>query len=464
MRIQTGATVAVLTITALLGCESFTEGYDANPLYPTEATPERTFVGAELAFNMFMEGFSSQFAAMWAQQATGTERQFGGFQVYSVDAADFGGEWLYAYTYVLADLRLVQADARAAGQRNLAGAAQILEGLTMGTVAALWGDVPYSEAAMPDVTTTPKYDPQMSVYEAVLARLDAGITEFAGHPTPLADDAFSISGQPGLWIKLGHSAKARYLMHTARNAGYSPAFLNQVLAEGAQGILATNGSEDLMFRHGVVYQGNMSLWHSFQNFDRSGYLTAEGSFAVPLMRARAGDGKTDETGRLAYYYTPDGRDLNTGPQGAYAEDEPYPGFRASETHLLMAEAHARLGNAAEAVAELNLARQYNNARFGNASTDHAPGDFPTPEALLQAVLNETYLSLMHQVEVFNFLRRINYRIEYVDAGGATVSLRPANGTQFPQRFLYPAEELTANPNRPVQTSADLFRATAANTP
>jgi hypothetical protein len=464
MKIGTAIAIAAGILAVLAGCESFTEGYDKNPLLPTTSTPQKTFVGAELAYVVFTEGFPSQLASMWSQQATGAERQFGGYYVYTTSAVDFGTDWFFAYTSVLANLRLVQSDALAAGQPTLAAAAKILEGVHMGTVAAVWGDVPYSEAVRPEVTTTPTYDPQLSVYAAALAMIDAGINEFAANPAPLSGDVFSLSGIPALWIKLGHSAKARYLMHTARSAGYAADHLNQILSEGALGVLATNGSEDLLFRHGVVYQGDMNLWNSFQNFDRSGYLSAEGNFAVPLMKARGLDGKTDEAGRLSYYYTADGRDVNTGPGGAFAVDEPFPGFRASETHLLMAEAHARLGNVSAAVAELNLARQYNNDAYGNSSEDFTTGDFLTPGDLLQAIFNETYLSLMHQVEAFSFLRRIDYGISYRDSAGSTVTLQPTNGTQFPQRFLYPTEELNANPNRPAQTSADLFRPTAANMP
>ena len=54
---------------------------------------------------------------------------------------------LTAYTNVLYNLRLTEQEAAANGQKNLEGAAKILEGIQMGTVTALWGDVPYSQAA-----------------------------------------------------------------------------------------------------------------------------------------------------------------------------------------------------------------------------------------------------------------------------------------------------------------------------
>jgi hypothetical protein len=89
-------------------------------------------------------------------------------------------------------------------------------------------------------------------------------------------------------------------------------------------------------------------------------------------------------------------------------------------------------------------------------------DFATPAALQQAILNETYLSLMHQVEVFNFMRRIDYAIAYKDSAGNTKSIAPTRGTVFPQRFLYSTNEATSNPNTPVEPPNAQFNKTPAN--
>jgi len=462
MRNVTSLLIALGIVVGFIGCESFTKGYDTNPLAPSDAPAEKVFAGAEAAFIEFTEGYPSMLASIWAQQIHGAERQFSGYNSYTVSSQDFANDWFLAYTRVLANLRLTQQKAAASGANNLVGVAKILEGIHMGTVAALWGDVPYSEAARPDVTTTPKYDNQLDVYTAVQNVLSDGITTLSSNKRPLAQDAFSYAGNPALWIKAAHSAKARYFMHVARHNGYDAATLNQVISEAQQGITALSGGEDLMFKHPTgTYQGDMNLWYSFLVFDRSGYIDAVGNFAFPMMKALPRDGKTDESGRMKYYFTSDGKDLNTS-DGAYTETSPYPVIRASETHLLMAEAYARLGDVSNALAHLNMARQYNNNVFKNHSQDFTATDFPTANALLQAILNEEYLSLMHQIEAFNFLRRVNYNVAYTDSLGNTVRLTPTNGTQFPQRFLYSSDEINSNPHTPVQRAEDLFNPTRVN--
>src|SRR5438876_9856542 len=173
---KTSILLSILFIMAgWAGCEKFTEGYDTDPLRPTAADPPNNFIGAELAYDVFTEGFPAFLSAIWADQAHGAQRQFGAYESYNVNAQDFGNDWTLAYTNVLANLRIVEANSRT--NNNLRGACEILEGLHMGTVAALWGDVPYSEAAQPTKTLTPKYDPQLAVDDSVLAVIDQGISD-----------------------------------------------------------------------------------------------------------------------------------------------------------------------------------------------------------------------------------------------------------------------------------------------
>lgn len=448
-------------VAGLVGCEEFVSGYDTNPLLPVDANALKTFVGAELQYVMFTEGYPAFLASIWAQSIRGADRQFTSYQTYTVTRDDFNNDWNTAYAGVLTNLRTVQTKAGAAGTNNLKGAAEILEGLHMGTVAAVWGDVPYKEAIQPE-NYTPKFDGQMSVYADVLAVLDRGIASFNSNPVPLAQDALNLGGSNTRWVKLGYSAKARYLMHTARAAGYSAAILNQVITAGQQGILSVTGAEDAMATHGTVQAQNQNLWYSFMVVDRAGYMDAATTYAIPMMRAARFDGKSNETGRLAFYFNPALNNLNTTTTGAYAISASYPIFRASETHLLMAEAYVRLGNTASALTELNNARTYNNNVFKNTSAMYVAADFPTTATLQQAIFNETYLSLMHQIEAWNFLRRIDYAVAYKDSLGATRPLTQTRTPDWPQRFVYSTTEGTSNPNAPIEPANAQFTRTPAN--
>jgi hypothetical protein len=198
--------------------------------------------------------------------------------------------------------------------------------------------------------------------------------------------------------------------------------------------------------------------------DRTGYMdaTVAGTFAIPMLQARKFDGKSNETGRLGFFFNSTLTNLNTSATGAYAVSASYPIFRASETHLLLAEAYIRLNNTASALTELNNARTYNNSVFKNTSTAYVASDFATPAALQQAIFNETYLSLMHQIEAFNFMRRVDYAISYKDSAGTTKTIQPLQGTIFPQRFLYSTSEGVSNPNQPVEPPNGQFNKTPAN--
>ena len=454
--------VAILALfgVVLVGCKSFTKGYSTSPYGATSAPAPQLFAGSQGAFDEFMEGYPSQIAVLWSQAATGAQRQFQGYYMYQTSAQDYANDWATAYNNVVYNLRLTQEEAASTGQKNLEGAALILEGIQMGTITALWGDVPYSQAAQPNVTTTPKFDAQLTVYSEVQATLDSGIALLNSNKAKLQADIFSSAGDPNIWLAAGYTAKARYAMHVARHGGYVAADLNNVINWAKQGIVATSGAQDMMFLHtGGVYNGDMNLWYSFGVYDRGGYIDASKSFAIPMLEAY-GMGS-----QMNFYFDTAASpvDLNYNDGGGFAGTAPFPVFRASEANLLIAEAYARENDLANALTYLNYAITYNNTTYGDSTAAYAAADpaVATQGAMLQTIFNEEYMSLFPEVELFNFVRRVDYQIIYT-SGTNTVKLTPTNGSQFPQRFFYPTNELTANPNTPVQTSAALYSKTPVN--
>ena len=452
--------VAVLAFfgVALVGCTSFTKGYSTNPYGATSAPAPQLFAGSEGTFDEFMEGFPSQMASMWGQAATGSSRQFQGYYNYQTSAQDYANDWANAYNSVIYNLRLCQQEAAANGQKNLEGAAKILEGIQIGNITALWGAVPYSQAAEPKVTTTPKFDPQIQVYSEVQATLDTGIALLTANDANLSDDIFSSGGSAKEWLEAAYTAKAQFEMQMARYDKYSTADLDNVIAWAQKGITATDGSEDLTFLHTTgTYNGDMNLWYSFGVYDRSGYIDASKSFMIPMLEAYG------DSAQLNYYFDTSASPVDLNYSKGFSATAQFPIFRASETNLLIAEAYAREGKLSSAVTYLNNAITYNNNAFGDSTATYAGTEaaVATQPALLQTIWNEEYMSLFPQVELFNFLRRINYQIVYT-SGSQTVKLTPTHGADFPQRFFYPTNELTANPNTPAQTSADLFKKTTVN--
>jgi hypothetical protein len=162
-----------------------------------------------------------------------------------------------------------------------------------------------------------------------------------------------------------------------------------------------------------------------------------------------------------------------------------------ENLLIRAESFAKLGNSGESLGTLNVLRDYFNtgghvnpgyrpatpdfsAYWGlvddnedpvplgllyepYTAADFAPGGIANPgsedanAALLREILEERYVTLTGQLEVFNDIRRTRNLLGVPVQGGAP---------RFPERLLYPQSEVNTNAANVPQ--ADLFTPTPVN--
>lgn len=449
----------ILIIVGLAGCNSFTGGINNNPNNATSATAEKYSIGAQTAADLFFEGFPDQLATMICRQTNGAARQFSGYENYqNLNGQAFSDDWGTVYQGALNNLKIAENEARKDGNKNLVAVDHVIEGLTMGTVASLWGDVPYKDAVQPNMTLTPHYDHQLDVFTEVQDTLSNAITQLeanAGKSLASGVDVWSYGGDLTMWAKAANTLKARYLMLVAAHNGYKQADLQAVIAAAQKGLSATDGSEDLSIPHGTVQHGNQNLWYSFLVVDRASYMDASKNNAYILMTDPARENaKTDDSLRAAYFYTPGGQDLNT-TDGAFTASSSFTLVRASESYLLMAEAYERMGDDTNALINLNMARQYDHNVYGGTYSDLTVADFLVGgvyanSSIMQQILDEEYLSHLMQIDVFNFCRRVKFKV-------TDLSL-PTGKTQFIQRYMYPQSEISANPNTPTETATDLFKA------
>jgi hypothetical protein len=89
-----------------------------------------------------LNGHAARVLAMWMQQFAGTDRQYRGYDQYSITEGLFG-EYSAAYTGGgLIDMRAIEADAEASGNQILGGVTKVWEALVMGFVADMYGTLP----------------------------------------------------------------------------------------------------------------------------------------------------------------------------------------------------------------------------------------------------------------------------------------------------------------------------------
>ncbi len=446
-RILQRTAVALCFGAALTGCSSFLDSDKAtrDPNLPSAATRDQLFTGAQANIFAQQEGPLPMIVCQWMQQCSGINGRFVQQQdSYSVNAATFDLPFQEIYSAGgLLSLRTVQASAEAEGDAKYQGMAQVLEALLIGTTADIWGDIPYSEAV--GENPTPAFDPQQEVYAAVQALLDEAITNLGGAGNgPGAVDLF-FGGNATQWIQVARTLKARYHLHTVErlgNAAYTAALA------AAQGGISSAANDFRTLHTSTTSERNM--WQQFQATSGFGLDLVAGKRLVDLMIA-------DNDPRLPEYFGENanggygGFDVTTGTTPAEeisqlsgseraVDDFRQPLVTWEENQLIIAEASLMLGDAATAQARLNAVR----AAHGKASKP----------ATLQAIMEEKYISLFQNLEVWNDWKRT-----------CIPALRPALGeTAIPGRLYYGQTEEQTNPNTPPSEDQNLFTVRNWNDP
>jgi len=427
MRIRIFAAISAIAVAGLVaGCSNdYFEGpgISENPNSPSKATADQQFTGFQAFAFYNMTGDVNRLLSMWTQQMAGTGRQWAGFDQYVVTENDFtfGG---YYTGGGLVDIRGLQTKIK--DDKLYLGIAQTWEALTMDLVSDVWGDIPYSEAAK-DVLL-PKLDKQLDVHNALLALLDQAITNLnAGGSGPGGVDLV-YGGDKAKWVAAAHTLKARLYMHLAELDASNYA---KALTETNSGI--PSGADFTTYHSGSTGENNH--WNQFR-LGRGTDISA-GKFLVDLMKSR-------NDPRLSAYFAP-GADAAGVIKGAPPGEE-FDGTEAwlsdvrggadfrqpvltfAENQMIRAEAQYRTNAQPAALATLNAYR---------ASVGLSAKAGLTGAPLLQAIMEEKYVALFQNTEVWNDYHRTCYP-----------NLTPAAGTFIPARLVYGTDERRANPNIP----------------
>ncbi len=433
---------ALLPFALLTGCSDWLTGNKLtdNPNSPKVAGRDALFVGVTVTATNLQSGDVARLFSMWMQSMAGTDRQYIPLGQYIFDEDAFSGDWTIVYAGGgLIDERAIQAQALSVGDSTYAGIAKVMEALSMGTAADLWGDVPYREAV--GTSLTPHLDPQQQVYADIQAQLDTAVAWIpcqsltCGGPgtndlwyntsgtTPLAT-------QKAEWLALAHTLKARYFMHVST---MDPSAYASALAVAQQGISSPAGD---FKSYQSTNPNEWNLWYQFIVIQRSGYISA-GGFLVNLL-------KSTSDPRLSQYYStnsvgdyvgapPTGgsgdysqlADARGGADAGQAFHQPIVTY--AENQLIIAEAALQTGNQALAISAYNAER---------ASQGLGPWiGGPITE---QAIITEKYIADFQEIEVWNDWKRT-----------CLPTLVAASAGGIPGRLLYPlSSERDANPNIP----------------
>ena len=452
----------ILTIIGLSACGSLVDDLNENPNSPTSANYPYILTGAEVGNAVFHTGEAARKAGIFCGYYTGIDRQHLGFSQYAVTTSDFNGQWNTVFVDAVANTLAAEEAALEEGVEGITlGISQVVRASALGMSASLWGSIPFEDAGRPSVEN-PSYEPQLQVYDKVQDLLDEAITNLnSGQGRPESGSDIHFDGNPGPWIEVAHSLKARYYMHTGE---YANAY-----AEAQLGISVPGNS--LLIPHGTALE-NANLNYQFfaiasrqadvVTSDFMASLVDPDDMTNPEFSNYRGNSKTDETARYNYLFqvTSVGIQPNT-VDGFAAQMQPGEIITYRENLLILAEAGFRNAGFQTGLDHLNEFRSYMSTGGYLSNADPANITFDTYEAadfenggienqdgisadnaLLREILEERYISLFGSLEGFNDTRRT------LEETTVRVEVEPNTGNQLPQRFLYPTTEIDRNPNTP----------------
>lgn len=439
------------------GCEDLVEGINDNPnRITTDNVDPRLFLKGPLLVNVQLNyGHLPRIAAMWSGQLIGFQSLYKTLYEYNITAAESVATWEDAYQGALNQLRFVQDNLP--NDRIYQGISKVVEAQIVGTMASLFGDIPYREAAEPDIDD-PMFDPQAQVFNDLQNLLDDAIqTLEAVNGIPSVEADIYYGGNPNLWIEAAWTLKARFYILTRE--------YDQALSAAQNGI---SSPDNTMFYRPVddANQDNDNLFFKLLNGSRTGDIGTGNSFAMQLLDVDNAESrnhaKTNEDARRAYLTINENRAVETGFAGRV---EPMPLLTYAENQLILAEASARLQDLSAGLPYLNELRaeldaatlfdvlsdtlEINYEPF--VAADFQAGGIENPDeidanrAFLREVIEERYISGFVQLIAFDDARRL--RVSDSDLL-VPFPLNIGSATAYPERFIYANSEINANSNAP----------------
>ena len=426
----------IFAVLAIASCESYTEDLNDDPNAFVVASSDLIIGQVQLALMQHMGSNNARYAAVFSNQMSGGDRQYLTLNTYSPNRGNYNDMWNDTYIAGINNAQLIINDDSASDL--IRGIAEILQGTMFADMALLYGDVPFSEAVQPNEFPEPAYDAQATVVAGGISLIESGITKVGAATIAAGYGGARLEG--GTWAEAAHTLAARYALAAGNNA--------LAISHATQGI--SSRASDLVTQQGNA-QYNRNLMYQFVIDQRQDYLVATDSHLANLLDGTVDRALTTPGNSLIYasYFLADGTPgdpayrtlINTNDGGRYAATASMPIATYYENELILAE--AKLGSDdTGARGHLNKVRTVLAAQYGSDATGF-PASSSTGATLKMEVLEEKYITLIGELVAYHDLRRTGNFI-----GVPNKLTGDTSATGYPQRFLYPQNEVDTNSNIP----------------
>jgi hypothetical protein len=372
---------------------------------------------------------------------------------------------------MLRQVKDMDEKATASGENSYRGIAKFLRAFYFARLTETFGDVPYSDAMKAlEGVTTPKYDPQKTVYTGILNELEEANT-ILSNVTGRIDGDIIYGNKPNQsmqWRKLINAFRLRLLIHLSKKE--SDASLNikqqfqQIMGDPTKYPLMTGNTDNAQIVFNTSAPNNS--YPTFQSLDLQTLASMEKGFVDMLKNLqdprlfKFADPISGQPANVFSSYAGVDAGLAVSAQQSASGsasriqaryynsqvNEPQIFFGYAEQELLIAEAIARnwITGPGTAKSHYDAGVAASMSFYGINAADAAtylagPNVVYNSANAIQQIITQKYISFFMNSGGEAFF-------EHRRTGIPTLSVGPAtgNGGLVPKRWMYPQNELTNN--------------------
>lgn len=470
---------ALLLTVTVVSCDDFLDIND-DPNNPSNVPALLTLPSSQVKIATTLAADYAVVGGLWAQHWTQSHvaSQYRDEDRYALTRLDYQTAWTELYAGALLDLKKIEAEALASENWNLYLQAVSLTAFTYQILVDWYDAIPYTEAlGGEEGVTAPHYTPGAEVYADLLLRLDDALAkDFSGEgvtqiPSDFVFGHLDEAGQVAAWIQFANTLKLKlWLRQTKVNNAGAQAGITPLLAEN--NFLDMDAKVDIFTdlpdQSNPLYESNVRQLNVATNLRGSrtliSWLQENGdprldALFIPGTSGHYGlwQGWFDAPSTVVGVQQPDVAILSpTRPVYFFSEDE---------VDFMLAEAHARYGDPAQAKAYYEEGVLHACSRVGTDCSELvAPGGiyaYPngSPQQNIRAIIYQKWVSLVDRgYEAFWDHKRTGYpEISALPAfddnvipGTFTYAVAGTTGGIFPMRLIWPESERNSNQNIPAE--------------
>ncbi|SHE62815.1 SusD/RagB family nutrient-binding outer membrane lipoprotein [Pedobacter caeni] len=450
--------IAFALLVSTSGCKKFLD-INKDPNNSTDVQEALILTPLEVyTTTNILGGFPGSVSAYWTQQMA-INQPAPEIDSYRITPSDVNNTWSFdLYPAIFVNARKIIDKGEKAGNNSYTAIGKVLLAYNLAVCTDLWGDIPYSEGFQELANQHPKYDSQEDIYKLIQRTLDEAIVILNGAPTGIkaGSEDLIYNGDFASWKRLAYTLKARYYLRLSKAAGYSAVTQADLALAALQNGLTANADNAKITYSGKAkgenpwYQGTLPgaggvvLSKHFVDL-----LKANADPRLPILASPGSGG--DYVGRQS------GTAPTTDPTiyatvspniGGYSEADEETGKIApvylatySEALFIKAEATLIKSGAIAAQPVLKAAIEANmdllKVPAGARDTYTAVRSVLLPATALETIIGEKYVANFLSLEAYNDWRKTGFPVLNVVPN----AFRP----YIPQRYPYPSQEITGNP-------------------